>query len=120
MNVLSKSKAVPYGTALLVLSVSSFSVEGTDMYDLSDYAQLACEVHTTSIQIVITTKQNTPVGSRITITGSSSVSTSLTPNSRLGLSLSNSDFPIELSLTSADHTALFTLNHQCKLTYKPT
>ena len=119
MNVLSKSKAVPYGTALLVLSVSSFSVEGTDMYDLSDFAQLVCEVHTTSVQIVITTKQNTPVGSRIKITGSSSVNTSLTPNSRLGLSLTRSGFPIQLVLNDADHTTLFTLDHRCQLVKEP-
>ena len=119
MNVLSKSKAVPYGTALLFLSVSSFHVVGTDMYDLSDYAQLACEVQTTSIQIVITTKQNTPAGSRIKITGSSSVNTSLTPNSRLGLSLTRSDIPIELALTNADNTTFYTLNHICQLAKKP-
>ena len=118
MITLPKARAVPYGTALLALSLGSFSVEATDMYHLSDYAQLACEVNESSVQIVITTKQNTPVGSRIKITGSSSVNTSLTPNSRLGLTLTRSDFPIELALTNADQTALYTLNQRCQLAKK--
>lgn len=119
MNVLAKSKAIPYGIALLVLSLGSFRVEGVEMHKLSEYAQLACEEHLGSIQLVITANQNTPTGSRIKITGSSSLNASLTPNSRLGLSLSASDFPVELALINPERSTLFTIDKQCKLTKKP-
>ncbi|NVD08857.1 hypothetical protein FCU94_18575 [Vibrio sp. JPW-9-11-11] len=119
MKMFSQSKAALFGAALLFLSVGSFSLEGINNLQLSDHAHMACEVRTGSIELVITTQQTTPQGSKITITATSSMSSSLTPNSRLGLSLTGSAFPIQLALTHGTNTLIYTLDHHCRLERKP-
>lgn len=115
----SQSKAALFGAALLFLWAGSFRVESANSHPLSDYVQMACEVHVGAIELVITTLHTTPDESKITITAASSVSSSITSNSRLGLFLKDSIFPVELAITHGKNTLFYTLDHHCELKSKP-
>jgi|GEM_PF-2932147 len=112
--MLNVSKAVRLSAALLMTSTVAFSDEGGQVLDISNYAHIACEVHSTTIQMVITTNSHTPSGSRISITGANSIQTSLTPNSRLGFQLARSELPLKIVVTTPEQMTQFSLDQDCQ------
>jgi hypothetical protein len=108
--------AVLLCTALLLFPLHT-TAKGSSgsMYIITDYARLVCEVHTSGVQLVISSQSNTPENSKIKISGANSVQTSLTANSRLGFHFMASDFPLTLEIITPEISTRFSLDQDCQL-----